>query len=73
MVKLLFIFPLFIANLVVAFPFIPQRISAQLKTAFVSMRHEKINNIPGTCKDIEICQLVYDIFRFCKKIRKCTL
>ena len=84
--KLLFVFLLFIANLGVAFPIIQDRISAQSRTArnynqettetketTIKNRHEKIDSIPETCKDIEICKLYYKIFRFCKKIRKCTL
>ena len=72
---LLLVVPLFCTNLVVAHPITLKRMSEQLKTGFKGIGYKKImrvNNIHEKCEKIEICELLYNDFRLCKKIYKCT-
>ena len=67
---MLFVVLLFYANLAVAHPIMLKRISGQLKTGFETIG--RVDSIPGKCEEIEICELIHNVFRLCKKIDKCT-
>ena len=66
----LFVVLLFYTNLAVANPIMLKRISGQLKTDFKTI--DRVDSIPGKCEEIEICELIDNSFRLCKKTYKCT-
>ena len=72
---LVFLVMLFATNLAVTYPSTPKRISWQLEIDFKgndNKRPTRVDSIPGKCEETEICELLYGIFRVCKKIEKCT-
>ena len=74
---LVYVVMLFATNLAVAFPIKAKKMSGQLEADFEVI--DNITNIPmransihGQCEEIETCELLYGVFRVCKKVLKCT-